>query len=137
MSERFTEKEVNACGIETGFYSVKKAESNIYVYDNLNNPRNLSPMFWAKQKLGHIEDIEDKLGIDLFILFKALTEGVWVRLYGEMAIHIDKPISLRGIDRPGEVYHFSLMYEASCNTYQELPLREYGRIWALTKEELE
>lgn len=87
-------------------------------------------------KLGQVEDIEEDFGIGISVIHKALTEGVWVRLYGEGIVHVDKPISLRGIDRPGEVYHFSLMYEVSYNTYQELPLTEFGRLWALTKEEL-
>ena len=77
--KRLTEKEVNACGIETGFYSVKNGESNTYIHDNLGNPRNLNKMFVAKQKLGQLEDLEEALGIDLLTLFKALKEGVWLK----------------------------------------------------------
>ena len=123
--KRLTEKEVNACGIETGFYSVKNGESNNYILDNLNNPRNLNKMFLAKQKLGHLEDLEEELGIDLITLFKALRCGIWI--YDNGSPFFTSRIKLS--------WHLDSIYCDTSDT--NVLLREYGKTWALTKEELE
>lgn len=81
--------------------------------------------------------IEEELGIDLATLFKALSNGIWVKFAGEKPYHVKAPISLKGIDIAGQVFHFTLCYPISYNTIQELLLKDYGKTWALTKEELE
>lgn len=81
--------------------------------------------------------LEEELGIDLITLFKALKDGIWVKLYGEKPYYVKAPISLRGIDRKSEVFHFALCYPIFYSTIQELHLKDYGLTWALTKEELE
>ena len=92
-------------------------------------------------KLGQLEDIEDELGIDLIILFKALKNGVYVRLLDYTKptfkktfidsynmniksenIDIRRDILYNGFDLTGgHLYYF----------------KDYGKTWALTKEELE
>ena len=83
------------------------------------------------------ESVSKDIGIGLDILFKALKDGIWVKFAGEKPYHVKAPISLKGIDRAGEVFHFTLCYPISYNTIQELLLKDYGKTWALTEEELE
>lgn len=75
-------------------------------------------------KLSECEDIEEELGIDLVTLFKTLKEGVYV--YSELD-GITGKHSL-SIDKMGEVYI------DECGYYS---IFDYGKTWALTREELE
>ena len=77
-------------------------------------------------KLGLLEDIEDDLGIDLITLFKALKNGVYLKYkYGyEYRISKCRKCYLSGKKTFVVDYH----------TYRYL--NDYGKTWALTKEEL-
>ena len=75
-------------------------------------------------KLKHYEDIEEELGIDLITLFKALKNGVFVKPWHTIR---KRKMSLREYD--GKLVLFD-DYE---NDYQ---LKDYGKTWALTEEEL-
>lgn len=81
------------------------------------------------QKLGQLEDIEEELGIDLITLFKALKDGVWVKFWAGIGYY-DKPF-LRTDVKPYSI-DFSLL-----SGFQHQKLTDYGKTWALTKEELE
>ena len=79
-------------------------------------------------KLGKLEDLEEELGIDLITLFKAIEQGVYYKSGNEILYE-----DLLGFDEgisDGERYltsgdgHFHF-------------LRDYGKEWALTKEELQ
>lgn len=80
-------------------------------------------------KLGKYEDIEEELGIDLITLFKAL-ESCW---FYDFTTH-----KILGDIRP------TLIFESGCfNLKSNLtdlpilyPLKQYGKTWALTREEL-
>ena len=83
----------------------------------------------ATNKLGRLEDIEEELGIDLITLFKALKqmfvfhkENVKIELLG---LHI----------KSNELYLFGFVKDTVHAVY--LSLKDYGKDWALTKEELE
>lgn len=89
--------------------------------------------FIASDKLGQLEDIEDDLGIELITLFKALKYGVWFRDKFETNIH--------------QYYPSKVYLHCDKNTYwlregEEKPCPhhirtcDYGKAWALTKEEL-
>ena len=65
--------------------------------------------------------IEEELGIDLIMLFKALKDGFF--------------------DKNGEYHHFSNLLVSldeigDCYDKQSFNLKDYGKTWALTKEEL-
>lgn len=92
-------------------------------------------------KLGQLEDIEEELGIDLITLFKALKNGIYGTKYGrdkkmldgnvfieprrfKLCTHIEEPCFYYEWGWPGP----------DANLYE---LRDYGKTWALTKEELE
>lgn len=76
-------------------------------------------------KLGQLEDIEEELGIDLVTLFKALKNGI---VLAKSLIEVD--VDLNDI-RFGEL-SYSLNSEDTYYIY----LKDYGKTWALTKEEL-
>lgn len=78
-------------------------------------------------KLGEHEDIEEKLGIDLITLFKALTDGIWFKYDSS------KPIIFV---EPYDVYPTKGSYLRIFNS-EILEFKDYGKAWALTREELE
>lgn len=108
-------------------------------------------------KLGKLENIEEEIGIDLITLFKALKNGCWIRkgFYGTCYLE-GKAIFI-----PSEYLHLNLYdyYTEKKNEgsygesesqkdlclfdmcYEDINniarVRDYGKTWALTKEELE
>jgi len=104
-------------------------------------------------KLGQLEDIEDELGIDLLTLFKALKEGIWTKggfysdILEEEPVFVARPeIGICSYyDELDENYN-TLVHEEDVvciYTYdyeimiRQTRLKDYGKTWALTKEELE
>ena len=83
----------------------------------------------AFEKLGQLENIEQELGIDLITLFKALKDGVWVKFWAGIGYY-DKPF-LRTDVKP---YSIDFSFTSG---FQHQKLTDYGKTWALTKEELE
>ena len=84
-------------------------------------------------KLGKLEDIEQELEIPLEVLFKALKEGVY-RLYEEF----------EGEPPYVQFSFVSIVYDEDnsawvfeCSNLDIYDLKDYGKTWALTREELE
>ena len=78
-------------------------------------------------KLGQLEDIEDELGIDLITLFKALKNGIYFKVK-------DKIYFTNGLDLDfKEKVLFEFNEYEDFETYE---LKDYGKTWALTEEEL-
>ena len=118
---RLTEKETNIVGLETGFYRIKKDNSNSCITDKCGNQRELNSLFLGQQKLGQLEDIEEKYGIDLIKFVEAVMSGYYVKETSEN--YWESPISI-------------LEYNAMKN-FKELLAKDYKIKWALTREELE
>lgn len=76
-------------------------------------------------KLGKLEDLEEELGIDLVTLFKALKNGIWI--YDDGNPYFTSRIKLS--------WHLDAIYCDTSDIY--VLLKDYGKTWALTKEELE
>lgn len=79
----------------------------------------------AIHKLGLLEDIEDELGIELLTLIKASKEGFFkTNKFGKLSyINPNKSIDFKN----------------KCilvGSYTKLSFKDYGKTWALTKEEL-
>lgn len=98
-------------------------------------------------KLGQLEDIEEKLGIDLITLFKAMKNGFYGYLYGRKlgAEEFDKIVfyETKKIGHLGNPKIFIKLYPKEMEIvvgYQEycfsFNFKDYGKTWALTKEEL-
>ena len=84
-------------------------------------------------KLGQLEDIEEELGIDLITLHKALKDGIYWK--GTTCVDTkgiffeNKPkINIRGKCLTNICFrkHLEVVY-----------FKDYGKTWALTREELE
>ena len=91
-------------------------------------------------KLGQLEDIEDELGIDLITLFKALKQGFAYKFvqndYNELYKKgFVKRLIISALFKYGEDYRLTLYDTLTCEPYCVF-LKDYGKTWALTKEEL-
>ena len=80
------------------------------------------------QKLGQLEDIEDELGIDLITLFKALKNGLYTTYRGEIDFMFSSDLSYEPTIK-------CILVRLHYHTIA-LELADYGKTWALTKEEL-
>lgn len=84
-------------------------------------------------KLGQLEDIEEELAIDLITFLQSLTKNVFIK-QGNKIIECETPPILLNFD--GE-YYFEWHCEKLNDSFEQLPLKDYGKTWALTKEGLE
>lgn len=85
-------------------------------------------------KLSKLEDLEEELGIPLEVLFKVLKDGIY-RLYEEPEDEEKYIYYLDPIIMYDEWRECWIFYDDSkCQVYC---LKDYGKTWALTKEELE
>lgn len=106
-----------------------KVEKNIY-----NENAGVDGLM-ATNKLGQLEDIEDELGIDLAKLFK--TKTVWCKTLVED--NQTKKLSRQIIER--KLWGINLedkeIMVGSSYRFGSHKLKDYGKTWALTKEELQ
>ena len=96
----------------------------------------------ATNKLGRLEDIEEELGIDLITLFKALKDGINVyyeneeryQFHNNLRLEYHKTLGWGLVDIYGSICRNDMPMKLDMEFYE---LKEYGKTWALTKEELE
>ena len=103
---------------ENGFYELKKGQET---YGEENGIR-------LVQIVGEYEDIEDEFGVNLITLFKALNDGVYFEK--------DKKHHIVALDL-GSSGNYRLSYEVIDGFFESVYTKDYGKTWALTKEELE
>ena len=82
-------------------------------------------------KLADLEDIEEELGIELTTLFKAYSNGFYVK--GEKE---KQYIDFQNYLNASAFKHKEMFYGHEWH-YQYVKLYDYGVTWSLTKEELE
>lgn len=80
-------------------------------------------------KLGMLEDIEEELGIDLITLFKAL-KGIWVKSINGDVYYVGSPYLCFSENEKREL---ELQFRVGDIWYK---IKDHGKYWALTKEEL-
>ena len=85
------------------------------------------------KKLKSLEDIEEELGIDLIILFKALKYGFYFK-YKNKIISSNNYLFQITVNIKGNWIFDIVDYYLSLLS---IKLKDYGKTWALTKEELE
>lgn len=85
----------------------------------------------AIEKLAKLEEIEEEIGIDLITLFKALKQGFYVKTkdINEGLISLVKAKDIRSID--------IVMRNIGFVSTKVVLFEDYGKTWALTREELE
>ena len=80
-------------------------------------------------KLSKLEDLEEELGIDLITLFKALKEGIYCIDFDNQDIRKFKaPLCFNSTSKQFYWYGNNIGYP---------DLKDYGKIWALDRSELE
>ena len=82
------------------------------------------------EKLGQLEDIEDELGIDLVVLFTALKKGVYIKKQSQTKY----PLAMLRIHYSN---HTTKYFVFDNGREIAIKLKDYGKTWALTREELE
>lgn len=110
---------------DTQYDLIGNYNSNIEEFTNNHKLRNS-----VLNKLGQLEDIEEELGCDLITLFKALKHGFFVKkdTINEGLISLVKAKDIRSIDLVTHNIYF--------NVNNLVFFENYGKTWALTKEEL-
>lgn len=86
-------------------------------------------------KLGKYEDIEEELGIDLFTFFNGMEKDIWIKWNNKIMFvrYDDKyPVFCEGILFCTVRNVCGKEHESYC-----LSIDDYGKTWALTREELE
>ena len=89
----------------------------------------------AEEKLVQLEDVEDELKVDLTILFKALKNGCFAK---ETFDYMGKKQTQIIFTEFTQLYYADDLddYLIHIRT-RDYYLKDYGKTWALTKEELE
>lgn len=97
----------------------------------------------VEKKLGQLEDIEEKYGIELVTLFKALEDGAWFidyRIKHIKHIFYAKATLVSKLDGKFECSQQNLKFNGFIILDQLYglghELKDYGITWALTREEL-
>ena len=112
-------------------------KAGIYVFDNISKTEDeyIEKENQMVQKFGQLEDVEEELGIDLIKFVKVLkAPEIYVKSRNEIleVPHCDICWDI-------EVNKISIVLEEDKNhtLYSIYHLKDYGKTWALTKEELE
>lgn len=108
---------------------------------------------YIELKLGQLEDIEEELGVELITLFKALKDGIWTKggyLWGRLMkepIFIERPeIGMRSLYEETDENYMPIVEDKNVmciytyayeNAVYITRIKDYGKTWALTREELE
>lgn len=118
--------------IKCGVASVWKTKLKNYRYELIEE---------AIDKLGQLEDIEEEYGIDLVTLFKALEQGAWFVDKRNKNIFFAKCTLCSKLDGKFECTQEEMKFNGFIILEQLFglgyELKDYGKTWALTKEELE
>lgn len=115
----------------TRFVEEESFRSMKMIYKSKNNKE-------AVNKLGQLEDIEDKLGIDLVTLVK-LFLGNYMYGYVKDEDHDKRYIaefSMRDVVLNKDDKTLDVYWECSNELYKQYKLKDYGKTFASTREEL-
>ena len=116
-----------------GYYSVDLRTCLPMEYEQIENSNA------CVDKLGKLEDIEEELGIDLFTLFKALRNGIWTnqeQCYGDEKQGKIRFFQVRLLLEENAVGCIHNSMWKGKEVIRTLYFKDYGKTWALTKEEL-
>ena len=111
-------------------------EANIDLYPKMMEYEYQQAEMDCINKLGQLEDIEEELGINLITLFKALKNGFY-HIDENKHIYTTKPTKGNGGAMNFYVCLECIIAEDTFGDQYIYSLKDYGKVWALTKEELE
>lgn len=114
-----------------GYYSVDLRTCLPMEYEQIENSNA------CVDKLGKLEDIEEELGIDLITLFnidKQLNtkKEIWFKIEDEIDVSYRDESDYYIIDLKHKAF-----VKMVCEPIDYFYFKDYGKTWALTKEELE
>ena len=101
---------------------------NLKLYPTILSKKDEKEYCQIYNKLGELEDVEEELGISLIVLFKALKQQKVYTKY-ENIIDLCDNVEYMFLD------DFIYFYWDS-GKHLVFEIKEYGKTWALTKEEL-
>lgn len=92
----------------------------------------------ALKKLKQLEDIEEELGVDLVTLLKALNNDIYVK-HEEKILHcVVENITNVVMNIDSLYYSENKKYDNNfLSQIRQVLIKDYGKTWALTREELE
>jgi len=108
----------------------------------IQSDKDIATLCKVYNKLSKLEDIEEELDIDLLTLFKALKCGIWIKNKSkieEVKVGGDEHLVLdcnNSIDKKCN-YWLIIYQDITGGTIFDRWVSDYGKTWALTKEELE
>ena len=79
-----------------------------------------------------IDSIQEELGIPLEVLFKAFKSKIHLKKYGSFAFVVER----LAMDLKDNLC-FVLVSDRDAYKVEQVKLKDYGKTWALTREELE
>ena len=107
-------------------------------YGKANNHIASKPLM---EKLGQLEDVEDELGIDLLTLFNKAIVEVWYKKEiieydngGNWYNELDRNVVIHNSIVSRLDFQYKSVYIKGAK--QWFSIKDYGKTWALTKEEL-
>ena len=98
--------------------------------------------FYASQKLGKLEDIEEELGIDLWTFMQTILkgdDGIYLKDAKGNVCYCDYQLTYNKdlYDKRGKPLKRNKGWHFESCLLGRFYLKDYGKTWALTKEELE
>lgn len=90
-------------------------------------------------KLRLLEDIEERHGIEILTVYKAMTGGCCYFYNGRIEHFVPDGSNFicPNLDTETVDFMYASHYEDSCRVVASFPFEEYGVTWALTQKELE
>lgn len=90
-------------------------------------------------KLSQLEDIEERHGIEILTVYKAMVGGCYYFYNGKIEHFIPdgSNFACPNLDNGSVDLMYASPHGNSCRVVASLPFEEYRVIWALTREELE
>ena len=125
LTRLLTDKEIKLANDYSTREETKRKKGDYTILDNVKP-------FDAINKLGQLEDIEEELGIDLVTLFKALKNGFYYKGKEKKCRSCYVSACFGSI----ELKNAGIRYSTISNQ-KYFYFNDYGKTWALTKEELE
>ena len=139
-SERLTKPYRGSCCALKGHYV-----ANLHTYVKVGpSEEELEWNLKSVDKLGKLEDIECELGISLEVLWKMIKEpNIYIYVVNNdtsfpAGIYKSEVTGISALCAPNQLILTCLMDKGQGYLWQHgVRVNEYGKVWALTKEELE
>lgn len=90
-------------------------------------------------KLSQLEDIEERHGIEILTVYKAMVNGFYYLSNGRIEHFIPDGSNFvcPNLDNGSVDFMYANPYKGSCRVVASFPFEEYGITWALARKELE